>query len=120
MYLLHGEMIPLNDTLQTMRNLYGDTHQLTVCIEELAELACVLCKYPRYSDSDSAVTELHDKVLDEYADVNIVLQYVKEIFNLTDEEIDKRIQGKINRMQRWVDSGNPTPEQTLKDREVIE
>lgn len=110
----------MNNVLAKLRKLYGDNFQLMVCIEELNELACVLCKYPRYSDPAQAVTELKDKVLDEYVDVCIILEHVKAIFKLTDSEISKHYDAKIERVSRWVTSDNKTPEQTLIDREVKE
>lgn len=100
--------------------MYGNNFQLMVCIEELNELACVLCKYPRYSDPEQAVRELKNKVLDEYVDVCIILEHVKAIFGLTDSEISAHYEAKMNRIQRWVNSENKTPEQTLIDREVKE
>lgn len=110
----------MNNVLCKIRNMYGNKHQITVCIEELNELACVLCKYPRYKYEEQAVNELHDKVLDEYVDVCIILEHVKAIFHLTDSEISARYDAKIDRIDRWVHSNNKTPEQTLIDREVIE
>ena len=104
--------------LHRLRVMYGNNFQLMVCIEELNELACVLCKYPRYDNPDDAVKELKEKVLGEYADVSIILNHVKEIFNLTDEEISTFIEAKMKRVYRWVESDNHTPQQTLLDREV--
>jgi hypothetical protein len=106
------------EILSKLRELYGNNFQLMVCIEELNELACVLCKYPRYDDPEKAITELSGKVLDEYTDVDIILEHVKNIFRLTDEEIERHREAKIDRVKRWVDSGNQTPQQTLVDREV--
>jgi hypothetical protein len=104
--------------LAKIRKLYGNTHQITVCIEELNELACVLCKYPRYPTHEEALHALKDKVLDEYVDVCIILEHVKAIFGLTDVQINSRYRGKMSRIYRWVHSKNKTPSQTLKDREV--
>lgn len=104
--------------LSKIRKLYGNTHQITVCIEELNELACVLCKYPRYSNHKQAVHALKSKVLDEYVDVCVILEHIKAIFNLTDIEIANRYNKKIGRMYRWITSDNKTPSQTLKDRDV--
>lgn len=107
--------------LKELRDLYGETFQVMVCIEELNELACVLCKYPRYDDPTEAKQKLHDKILDEYTDVTIILDHVKNIFNLSDEECEKHREAKIQRIQRWVNAaqeGNNTPQQTLIDRVV--
>lgn len=106
------------EILNRLRKMYGNKFQIMVCIEELNELACVLCKYPRYRYEEQAVNELHDKVLDEYVDVSIILHHVKNIFSLTDEEISQHTNAKLERVKRWVESNNHTPEQTLIDREV--
>lgn len=108
------------NVLSKLRQMYGNKFQIMVCIEELNELACVLCKYPRYNSEKQAVDELKDKVLDEYVDVCIILEHVKAIFDLTDTEIAKHYEAKLERVSRWVKSGNKTPEQTLIDREVKE
>lgn len=105
--------------LRKIRRVFGDTHQITVCIEELNELACVLSKYPRYTDKVEAVNDLHSRVLDEYVDVCIILEHVKAIFGLTDGEISRHYDAKIDRIARWLDK-NGTPETTLHDREVKE
>lgn len=110
----------MNNVLAKLREMYGNNFQLMVCIEELNELACVLCKYPRYNDKSQAVKELKDKVLDEYVDVCIILEHVKAIFGLTDSEISKHYDAKLDRVSRWAHSSNKTPEQTLIDREVKE
>lgn len=110
----------MNRTLSKIRKLYGNTSEITVCIEELNELACVLCKYPRYRNHNKAVRALRHKVLDEYVDVCIILEHVKAVFSLSDTEIDTRYRAKMDRIKRWVDSSNKTPTQTLKDRAVIE
>lgn len=113
-------MIMKDDLLAKLRAMYGNNFQLMVCIEELNELACVLCKYPRYSDPEQAVKELKDKVLDEFVDVVVILDHVKAIFGLTDSEIARHYDAKMERISRWVASDNKTPEQTLIDREVKE
>lgn len=106
--------------LARLRDMYGNKFQIMVCIEELNELACVLCKYPRYKLEEQAVNELRERVLDEYTDVCIILEHVKAIFHLTDSEIVKHYDAKMERISRWVMSDNKTPEQTLIDREVKE
>ena len=108
------------DLLARLRDMYGNKFQIMVCIEELNELACVLCKYPRYKLEEQAVNELRERVLDKYTDVCIILEHVKAIFHLTDSEIVKHYDAKMERISRWVMSDNKTPEQTLIDREVKE
>lgn len=103
--------------LDAARKSYGNKNQILVCMEELNELACVLAKYPRYADETKAIQELHDKVLDEVADVMVILNHVQNIFGLSDVEINERIYAKINRLRRWLLHSNSMQE-TVDDRTV--
>ena len=73
------------EILNRLRKMYGNKFQIMVCIEELNELACVLCKYPRYRYEEQAVNELHDKVLDEYVDSALDRLAISGIINLLNE-----------------------------------
>lgn len=105
--------------LQKARETYGDKNQILVCMEELNELACVLAKYPRYADGNKATEELHSKILDEYADVLIILEHVKSIAKLSDTEIRQRICAKVDRLERWL-THSSSMQETIEDREVPE
>lgn len=106
-----------NDILAKAREVYGNKNQVMVCIEELNELACVLAKYPRYDSENTARIELHDKVVDEVADVEIILEHVKAIMQLNQSEIEARKEAKIDRLNRWLKTGK-TQQVTTEDREV--
>lgn len=103
--------------LETARKVYGNKNQILVCIEELNELACVLAKFPRYDNEAEAKMKLTDAVLDEVADVMIILDHVQKIFELDDESIADRIGKKIERLHRWLVTSN-SMQQTLEDRTV--
>lgn len=105
--------------LKKARETYGDKNQILVSMEELNELACVLAKYPRYDDPNKATAELHDRVLDEVADVMVVLDHITSIFSLTDTEIHRRMLKKLDRLQRWLDHSESMQE-TVDDRKVEE
>lgn len=104
-------------TLAKARETYGSTTQILVAIEELNELACVLAKFPRYDSEYEAQLDLHQKAIDEVADVEIILHHVKAIFNLNQEEIDVRKIAKIERLQRWLDNST-SMQRTVEDRTV--
>lgn len=106
-------------TLQKARETYGNRNQIMVCMEELCELACVLAKYPRYDNETKATQELHDKALDEMADVMIILDHVQNILGFTDEEVSARIKSKVQRVQRWLSSSS-NMQQTIDDRKIQE
>lgn len=74
---------------------YGVGAQLTVAIEEMAELAKELCKYNRGADNI-------DHIAEEIADVTIMLEQLRVIFNCNDavcEQMDakiERLRGRLN------------------------
>ena len=77
----------------------------------------MLAKFPRYEDESKATCELHDSVLDEVADVLIILDHVQAILNLSDTEIRQRISAKVDRLQRWLSHSSSMTE-TIQDRAV--
>ena len=103
--------------LSKARETYGNKNQILVCMEELNELACVLAKYPRYDDENKATQELHAKILDEVADVIIILDHVQNIADLTDTEIRQRISSKVDRLGRWL-KHSESMQETVEDRKV--
>ena len=122
MILLNGD--PKMDAkhkkvLAQIRNTYGNTTQILVSNEELCELAAVCAKFPRFSNPRDAQEELHDKAIDEIADVMIILDHVINIFGVSEDEVRARITGKVDRIQRWL-AESDDQEQTLKDRTVNE
>lgn len=120
--LLSGDdHIDLRDKkiLSDLRKTYGNTTQILVSNEELCELAAVCAKFPRYKDPKKARAELHSAVIDEVADVMIILDHVINIFRLKDEDIRKQIDGKLDRIVRWI-AKSSDQEQTTVDREVRE
>ena len=105
------------DVLAKARLTYGNQAQLSVAMEELAELIQVVARYPRYNTHAKAVDELKLKALDEVADVYIVLEHIKAIFELNEEDVINRMESKLNRVKRWLNTNNEL-EQTTKDRTV--
>lgn len=105
------------EVLKKARDVYGDTAQILVSVEELNELSCVCAKFPRYEDPDRARRELHNKAVDEVADVLIVLDHIINIFDLTPMDIGERVEAKVARMKRWLNASK-SQSQTMIDREV--
>lgn len=110
---------PQKKILEQARNTYGISKQIFVSTEELCELAAVCAKFPRYEDPSKAREELHQKALDEVADVLIVMDHIVNIFGLQEAEVSSRIAGKMDRLSRWL-SVSDSMEQTTVDREVHE
>lgn len=103
--------------LNKARKTYGETNQMLVSTEELCELAAVCTKYPRYNDKAKALSELHAKAVDEVADVLIVLDHIIDIMCIDFFELQDRIDGKVDRLGRWLDASDDM-EQTTVDRVV--
>ena len=69
---------------------YGNGIQLVVCMEELSELTQAISKEIRGKDDRSNLVE-------EMADVLICIEILKQVFEITDEDIDSWIKYKQER-----------------------
>lgn len=105
------------DTLARAREVYGETNQILVSIEELNELAAVCAKYPRFDDKEEAVQKLREKVIDEVADVFNVLDHIQAVFHIQDAEAVARAASKAERINRWLRASS-TLDISTKDRAV--
>ena len=81
--------------LNTIVETYGSDKQEDMAIEECSELIKAILKFRRSNAKDS---DLRDAVIDEIADVQIMLTQLGIIFNCV-EEVNERIDFKID---RWV------------------
>lgn len=78
---------------------FGETKQQTVCIEEMAELTQQLCKFMIDHPNKS-----REKIVEEFVDVQIMLNQMKIIFSITDEEIENGKVFKLARLKKFIDS----------------
>lgn len=69
---------------------YGNGMQLVVCMEELSELTQAISKEMRGKDD-------RNNLVEEMADVIICLEILKQVFEITDEDIDSWIKYKQER-----------------------
>lgn len=79
--------------LNTIVETYGSDKQEDMAIEECSELIKAILKFRRSNTKDS---DLRDAVIDEIADVQIMLTQLGIIFNCV-EEVNERIDFKIDR-----------------------
>lgn len=79
--------------LNTIVETYGLDKQEDMAIEECSELIKAILKFRRSNAKDS---DLRDAVIDEIADVQIMLTQLGIIFNCV-EEVNERIDFKIDR-----------------------
>lgn len=110
----------IHKLLETAQATYGYANQITVAVEELCELGAVLSKYPRYDFHDDAMEALRDKVLEETADVIIMLRHVQMIFGFQPDEVEDMMDKKLNRLKRWLENDDKSFHHTTEDRVVEE
>lgn len=108
----------IHKLLQTAQETYGYANQVVVAIEELCELGAVLSKYPRYDFHDDAMKALRDKVVEETADVVIMLRHIQMIFGIQPDELEAMMDKKLHRLKRWMESDDKSFSHTTKDRVV--
>lgn len=103
--------------LHEAQETYGYSNQCAVAAEECCELAIVLNKYVRYPDHTTASEKLRHKIVEEIGDVVICLNHLYMMFNITEEEITEAMDGKLERLQRWLRDSKDLYQSTI-DREV--
>lgn len=90
------------EILNKIVTTYGTKPQLHMAVEECSELIKAIMKYERKISQDfdiPAITEnarLVSEIVDEIADVQIMTEQLKIIFNCTNE-VNERVDFKLNR-----------------------
>lgn len=77
---------------------FGDNmllHMKILCIEELGELIQAITKNLRGKNNTA-------NVLEEMADVTIMLRYLKKMYGFTDEQLGKAVNVKLDRAENIV------------------
>ena len=69
--------------------IYPKSNQLLIAMEELAELTQAISKYIRYGDMEP--------LLEEYADVEVVMEEMRQLLHIKKKEINKRSAKKLYR-----------------------
>lgn len=86
-----------NQIYQDALELWGKDAQIDMCIEEMAELTHALLSYRRGREGSIG------KLLEELADVEIMIEQMKLIFNpLSSFEVEDFKEGKLNRLAKRV------------------
>ena len=83
-------MIKYSPDIKKMLNSQSVEVNKTIVIEELSELQKEVCKYLRGD-------ERREEIKEEMADVYICLQMLKEIYNFSDEDLEKMYERKMRR-----------------------
>lgn len=84
--------------LNTIVETYGSDKQEDMAIEECSELIKAILKFRRSNTKDS---DLRDAIIDEIADVQIMLTQLGIVFNCV-AEVEDRIDFKINRQMGQI------------------
>nr|MDD3231059.1 hypothetical protein [Oscillospiraceae bacterium] len=79
---------------------YGIDHQQDMCIEEMSELTKAILKYRR-ADSDAEKCVIRENVIEEMADVQIMLDQMRIIFGDTSSQEEY----KLNRLWARMEAG---------------
>lgn len=99
------------ETMYKAINTYGVENQLIKTVEELSELSQVLCKslirlnYTKEKISLEDDLKSVDTIFEEMADVEIMLEQCKIMFQC-DKEVNKWKNKKIERLERRLEGGN--------------
>lgn len=95
----------VNKVIEEMLLKYGEDSQIDVAIEEMSELIKELIKYKR-SKIHSREKEMasREHVVEEFGDVVFMFEYLRKIFNISQEEVYNIICQKAARTkQRYLD-----------------
>ena len=78
---------------------FGSISELIITVEELSELQKEVTKQLRNEGK-------MENLVEEMADVYIVMEYLKMIFAITDDDINKQVEKKLNRLENRLNSEN--------------
>lgn len=85
------------DFLRYCIEFFGEQKQQAVAVEEMAELTQQLCKF-MIGHSNAK----RENLVEEFVDVTIMLNQIKIIFEITDEEISSARAFKLERLKNYI------------------
>lgn len=100
-------------------NRFGKRHQLSVAQEELAELIQAISKYNRSLDNQFDKEKAKQMIIEEMADVSIMMAQLIDIAGIKQSQIDEVIKFKILRMEERLNKlqeEDKNRELSLQDR----
>ena len=83
----------MNDNLLTIFNTYGKSHQVSKLLEEVGEFI------------ETVINEDKENMVQEMADVVVMLKQFQYYYGITDEEIINNMQFKIKRQLERIKEG---------------
>ncbi|MEG0306148.1 MAG: hypothetical protein RR612_11855 [Oscillospiraceae bacterium] len=80
------------ELLQKAISTYGTNSQLDMAVEEMSELTKEICKRKKGKENRA-------EILEEIADVKIMLEQLKIIFCISDDDIERMVTSKLDRLR---------------------
>ena len=93
------------DILRKAIETYGKDAQMDMMIEEMSELTKALLKYRRAGADESAKKKAEENILEEIADVHIVLEQMEMIFD-KGNDVFNIVAQKIERLDKRIKEQN--------------
>ena len=98
----------VENTITAMLEKFGEDSQIDIAIEEMSELTKELIKYKRskihFREKQAASRE---HVVEEISDVMFMMEYLKQIFGVTETEIQKTVvQKALRTKERYINAKN--------------
>lgn len=102
--ILNKEEIKMLTTKQTEQVIeyFGIQNQVIVAIEELAELQKELTKFLRADNNEKCAIYDEDAIIEEIADVTIMVKQLMVIFEINQVTMDKMIDLKLARLKDFL------------------
>lgn len=101
-----------NEAIKKIADTYGFSEQSRQLSEECAELIVAVNKYhreikkPSYTPSDCIDKQyLSLQIMEEIADVTIMIEQIKYLLQISDTDIDQIIEQKLNRQLERINNG---------------
>lgn len=85
---------------------YGVLHQLKYFYSEIFELTEAIIKYETKFNDASTWAQLYNNVVEEIADVQMMLNQLKEFYSISDITIDLEMNQKANRQLERIEKEN--------------
>lgn len=96
----------MKDKIKRIANHYGLAKQQRQLAEECGELIQATSKYMRFQEESYALTvdwTYLQNVIEEIADVEVMLNEIKHLLNISDEAIEAIKESKVNRQLERIE-----------------
>lgn len=96
----------MKDKIKRIANHYGLAKQQRQLAEECGELIQATSKYMRFQEESYALTvdwTYLQNVIEEIADVEVMLDEIKHLLNISDEAIEAIKESKVNRQLERIE-----------------